>query len=1783
MSAQPKKRKRRWPIWVFAILLLLAVLVVAGYWFAKRTAASDIAKQLDALEVGPHEIGSVSVGLNGVVANDIEFFKEGESKEQPWLTVDRLTVEHPILELAQGASSYNAIELAGVKATLESASLFESDPDGAELNLSELELPAKQLRLKDAQVVIVDAGKPDLTIDGIQLQLDQNENDAAVAITGEVGDLLGSKVDIAGELAANREQLNLTMTADEFNVATQQWQNLPGVPQGMEKNITADGKLIAFGCDVTLKNDDLIVDGSAEVDGLEIGLPQFDLPVSVSQGSINFDAQKVELTELVAKIDGSGDVQGKADASFAEFPIEVTFDTQFQNVVAASLRKIVVAIPEILNAEADGTARGTVTTEASTRTTINITADAAGTNGTYGQIKAKTLGANVVIENLIFDDQLNYESIDGVVNATAQTEQQSVPDVLTTFELDSFQQQMQIVGNASGAMNLQMPLATAEDMRSWKLKIEGGVPEGSVSGKQFVDAQAVVEMVDGILQFNPVNVLAVADNVPAEGMAADAASNLQLNVRWPMVPETTQGDNASIVVSGADVPVTWLMDFLQNQIANSTTEPAQPNVANQPNAATSPNAMARVDQLSGTAAFEATLTLPVATPDDIYTWQVDGTIRDSKIKADNEQLQDLAGSIQMNDGQLAVKNFTGNFYSQSAPNGSVAGDATVNLKEPSQASADLNLTQLPLPWLVSVARETLPQYAEQLQQPQVDSLAGQIDADIKYRTSPVAPTQSLELAVRSAEMSISGQQLRDFNLNGTFDGKQVKVVQLASRVGDSGQLNGQGDWSIETNQAVANLNLKQLPLPWLVSTAQEMLPELNEELQKPPIQSLVGQIDADIRYRGLLDVAPIQSLDLSLSSAQIELSGQQLRDFKLDGSFDGKEIKVTDLKSRIGENGELSAQGTWLTETNQVVGNLDSKQLPSAWLVSITQQMVPELADQLQQPPIKSLAGRINAQVKYQGTIDVAPVESLELSLSSAQFSVSGQKLRNLNLDGSFDGKLIKVTKLTSRIGESGDGGKLDAQGEWSVETNQATGDLEWDGISIATLAAFSSDVPSSIAGNSNGKLTISTLAADQADQANGMNYDIAGAIGVKDLQVQQFKARDIGFDVATQDGNLLLENFRNANRKLGIDLGGKIGLTAPYRFEASGKVSKLPLSQLLSSFTSVDDQVETASLTGVLQGDFSVAGQVENFDWQTDGKVDWLRPTYNGAPLEDIKANWDLKASQWDQAKFTFEAFDGSIDLIELENLPGSIRLKMRDVDAAQLATVAELPTKVAGKINGDLLLKNWDQEEGHSADLSIKGKTIGVGAADLGNFELTANYQDDALKYELAGSIFAGKLTGTGSTNLKETDSATLSLPLKVSLINASVDSLKAIVNSPSLRPLTGRLSAQADIELGFDGMIAADGRIGIDQAKWDSQLITRQGSVHFRVTNEQLLLDELDIDLKRGTIAGRVVMPLVGGAAGRYELSVRNLDLERLTEIYADDVMAHGLLDGRLNGQIGKQITGRGFVGVHQASVNGVAGQSLRLPIQFNVGANTGAGKIELRRSSFRIFDGNASGRAELSFGNTLNVDVDMNFSNVDTEKMLAEVAGISQADQGKLTGKLKLSGRGVRSTRNLKGSFKGSLQRASAFGLPVVSDIARLISVTNLQSTNFDSDTIELLLNNNAIEVRQLNFSSSLVKIAITGKAFLDGRLDLSAASRVETLQQPTLLDELAGSPLANLSPLGNFARLTEFLSDRIVFLKIGGTFDRPQVRVDTQQQLPAEVIRYFLPGSNFLPSPGDLNN
>ena len=473
------------------------------------------------------------------------------------------------------------------------------------------------------------------------------------------------------------------------------------------------------------------------------------------------------------------------------------------------------------------------------------------------------------------------------------------------------------------------------------------------------------------------------------------------------------------------------------------------------------------------------------------------------------------------------------------------------------------------------------------------------------------------------------------------------------------------------------------------------------------------------------------------------------------------------------------------------------------------------------------------------------------------------------------------------------------------------------------------------------------------------------------------------------------------------------------------------------------------------------------------------------------------------------------------------------------------------------------------------------------IGNFTGTADYRDDKLSYGIFGALLGGAFKGEGETVVGTLGIEEIEFPITFTLTNALLGKLnRKSLALRQLRNLDGNLSALATFVVGLDRPFEGDGRIAVTDAKWSNEILTRSASIHFNVDQERLLLNDVQADLKRGRINASAMIPLNSNLAGSYQCDIRQMDLQRIAAVATQSpVDVEGLFDARFNGQIGTTLSGQGYLGVERASLQGVNGQSIRLPVQFFVSTTSGSGRLELRQSNFRLFDGTASGTAKLSFGTRTSVDADLKLTRIDTGKMMRSLADFDQADQGELNGRLKIKGSNLRSLRDLKGTFTGELQRASAFQFPVLADMARLLAGNQLQNDSFNSENIRLQLDNGRVEVKSLNFASPLANIAITGFMFVDGRLDLSVAGRIERFNQPTLLEELAGSPLTLIrgTPASLLAQAADFISDRVVFLKVGGTARRPQVRVDTRQQLREETIRYFLRGSQILPTSRLGNN
>ena len=1544
-SPEADLKPRRWVTWVSIVLIVLFIAAIVAWMFVKSFVADTIQTQLADLNLGETKIGGISVGTGGVAAHDIEFKLQPED-EAPWLTVGTLNINHPITELAAGATEFNEIELDDAQGTLTVDQLMKlastGDPN-ADFDLSELKLPAKKISVTNSNFQIKSDATPNaksLNVVGANLQI-QQKNDKQI-ISGEIEELLGGRWKIEGNIdpAANTYAANVSTT--DLKLVNEQWQSLPYVPENLRETITASGTF-DISTDITGNAENpLAVDGKAKVKSLDLNLPSFNLPITVSNADLAFDLDQVTASNLSATVDGQDQLSGTATAKISSFPLTVDFDTQFKQMSIETLRRIVPDIPEILVARANGNAKGNLNVAEDLRMTIGINADAVTESASYGDLQAASSNTTVVIESLVFDENQAYESITGTVGVDAEAAKQPLNNVFSTFELEDLSKQLDLEGDITGQARLDLPLATIEDLKTWGLSINGKLPEGKLAGQTIRNGDVVGGFDKGVLVISPLTATAVTSDDQSQPLN-QPTNQLRASLAWPLV--AGEADNTAAVSLSADkLPAPWIVGLAQNQIQKATGEPL---------AAPSSELSQRLDELEGEVNFDVTLKIPVEQPDDILKLTANGNVRDSRLVVEQQSLSNLSTNIQLAGGKLTLSDLGGQF----PQGGFLAGDVTVDLSEAAQHNAKVEAKKVPLLWLITVAKSASADFATQFNQ-----------------------------------------------AAGLAAGEKVNAETVA----------GELDLKVDFSTLPPNS-----PTPW--------------------------------------------TAELNVESEELRLLGESFRKLNVEANSDSKKLIVEQLKTNIGDRGFI---------------------------------------------------------------------------------------------EGNFD---------------------------WDLQQSSGDGNLDWESLSIETIARLANTEGLPITGLTNGKLALTSVNADgqnPAPEPDTLPINIKGEIAAVDLTAAKVRVKPFKVDIATRSGVLFIENFKTENESIDVDLIVQADLKAPYKFEANGSLGRLQLSRLLKQSSVTQKEGEVADVSGIMFGKFQLSGQATPFDFRTNGKLQIKRPFYNNKPYGDVVLDWDHVGNDFKKSKLSLKAFGGEVKLVELTQQPQRVRLNLENIDAVELTSLFDLPIELTGTLEGNASLNDWDITETRNAEVELKGSSLLVSEIKIGDFTANANYREEKLTYGVNGALLGGKFEGKGDTEVGGKRLEEIEFPITFTLNNALLANLNR--KSPmfrSLRALDGNVSATAEFLLGLDRPFEGDGRIGIGDAKWSNELITRSASIHFNLAEGRVIFNDVKADLKRGTIKANATIPYGSNLAGTYECDIRQMDIARIAAIASDEPLeVAGTFDARINGQIGRIITGQGYVGVDQASLQGVNGQSVRLPIEFVVSPTSGSGRLELRRSTFRIFDGTASGVAKVTFGSRLAIDTDLKLTRINTGKMLRSLADFEQGDQGELNGRLKIKGSGIRSARDLKGTFEGQLSRTSAFQLPVLSDLGTAIAGNSLQRDDFSSEDILLQLDNGRLEVKNMNFTSSLANVAITGFVFVDGRLDLGVAARVERFNQPTLLEELAGSPLAAIrgTPTSFFLQAADFLSDRVVFLKVGGTVNRPNVRVDTRQQLREETIRYFLRGSQVLP-------
>ncbi|MEM9944299.1 MAG: AsmA-like C-terminal region-containing protein, partial [Planctomycetota bacterium] len=719
--------------------------------------------------------------------------------------------------------------------------------------------------------------------------------------------------------------------------------------------------------------------------------------------------------------------------------------------------------------------------------------------------------------------------------------------------------------------------------------------------------------------------------------------------------------------------------------------------------------------------------------------------------------------------------------------------------------------------------------------------------------------------------------------------------------------------------------------------------------------------------------------------------------------------------------------------------------------------------------------------------------------------------------------------------------------------------------------------------------------------------WNLTGSLSTPAVSVANYRFRPGKFSILS-DGNVVkIES--DADRSVdGFHALAQIPLAGSSDLIFETDFDSFQLETLFDRASVVEsDDSRITSLGGLATGQIGLRYRFPEQSWSTDGKIKVKQMMANDVLLDDVDVAWQHDDEDWKKSRLESKFLGGGIQLSKITRSPFSSTFTLENLKINQLSKFGLETANTSGLISGTIQVSEkkirqdatendpesrQDEDDNYIVNVDLDGSDIVIGGTPIGLANGKFELDGDQLNFSAESVVAGGKAVAQGVIDLASTQTTGFGLvavedpsgqpgEIEVTLENASIAAAVSQFKIPTAgHKYDGEFSAKLFCNLDPEYHFRTRGSIDIRDARIDDEILSKHITSRVLVKNKIVLFDQIKVDLSRGFISGFARFPINLSQPGIYQLDVKQFDLSRLAEVITSERQSGvGYINGRISGALGNQVSGEANFRLSQSRFLGQTSSLLRLPVRFSFRPASGKGRIEFPRSRQQIFGGTVVSEAEFRLGTSMGLNSKINFSAVDTDK-LARGFGVTQMGQGDLSGTLALTGKSIRSPRDLAGRFQGKLSRAAAFELPILEQITQFANGVALQGQDFESDRIDLLLKRGQIEVSQFNIGSSLASLSVSGNANLDGRLDLQLAARLERFNQPVLIDQILGSPLANYSGSSTlfFARAADFLSDRLLFFNVGGTINRPHLRPDTGRQLREEAIRYFLRNSQILPNP-----
>lgn len=682
-----------------------------------------------------------------------------------------------------------------------------------------------------------------------------------------------------------------------------------------------------------------------------------------------------------------------------------------------------------------------------------------------------------------------------------------------------------------------------------------------------------------------------------------------------------------------------------------------------------------------------------------------------------------------------------------------------------------------------------------------------------------------------------------------------------------------------------------------------------------------------------------------------------------------------------------------------------------------------------------------------------------------------------------------------------------------------------------------------------------------------------------------------ITYQGATLDGVSLrfaLEGGRFEVGRLEAQLQGHplaahfgIELKAPWPFTGAVDVSDWDLASLDAL---IPGAPKPSPIAGILSGHAEASGTAAPWAIQTLGQGQVARFQAGPVALGDVPFRWTTEGDVIVISGIDARPFGGRITASGRWPLHGGRpegSATLKGIDTAQITTA--LPgegLKLTGKADGQAAFALNDART-LEANVQVTAPDLTVQGIPAEEVLVSLKAREKALNYEVTAKSLGGRIKFLGDIPLSLAAPEGGGTPF--SLANGELRYVgfalsqvwKALGISGAATLLDGLGAMNANVRQVFSGSesgLWASGIIELRDLGWVGHPalghlrgIVVKSPVSWRV-------EPLTGELAGGTASGLLwgTTPAKGPKRVGFNLRIDRASFARAVAFLPSvGQRLNGFGTLRLAGSLDEAFRASGDLHMAEAKFAGVPLSELRLPVEMTVSPDSGAGIIHIRRMAARVAGGQVRGDATLKLGADRAFQSQFQLTGVDLQTLTRLDAESTRPSSGRINGRISLAGPNPSQLQHYRGKVSLDLDDASLFSIPVFREIEKFLGATR-NGLFEDGDMVGTIANGQLI-VEMLTLQGRIVQLHATGTIGFDTQLNLEVLINTNQIIPET------GQALVGLIPglretLGRGGeaslRVANYLSNRLLKLRVTGTLKNPSVSVDSSILVADTAVSFF---------------